>query len=101
MERGGFAYITTTKNNTALYVGSTSDLSGRMYEHKTKAYPDSFSARYNIDKLVYFEYFEFVDEAIIREQQIKAGSRAKKLALINNMNPEWRDLTDELEELDY
>jgi len=100
MERGGFAYITTTKNNTALYVGSTSDLLCRMDQHKTKAFPNSYTAIYNIDKLVFYEYFDFIDEAIAREQQIKAGSRAKKIALINNMNPEWRDLSEELSDWD-
>jgi len=97
MERGGFVYITTTKNHTALYTGSTSDLYGRIFQHKNKEYPHSFTARYNVDKLVYFEYFDFIEEAIEREQQIKAWKRAKKERLIDNFNPEWRDLSNEIE----
>ena len=97
MERGGYAYITTTKKNTVLYTGSTSDLRVRIYQHKTKEYPNSFTARYNVDKLVYYEYFHFVEEAIEREKQIKSWKRAKKLELINAFNPEWRDLYEELD----
>ncbi|WP_317045682.1 GIY-YIG nuclease family protein [Algoriphagus aquimarinus] len=61
-------------------------------EHKEKLNPSSFSAKYNIDKLVYFENFHNIDEAISREKQLKAGSRIKKEKLINEMNPEWLDL---------
>jgi len=96
MERGCFAYITTTKKNTVLYTGSTSDLRVRIYQHKTKEYPNSFTARYNVDKLVYYEYFHFIEEAIEREKQIKSWKRAKKIKLINDFNPEWKDLYEEL-----
>ena len=96
MEKGGAIYILTNKNNTVLYIGVTSDLYSRVYEHKTKLYPKSFTARYNIDKLVYFEAFHDIEEAINREKQLKAGSRAKKIKLIESINPEWKDLFEEV-----
>ncbi len=98
MERGGFAYITTTKRSTALYVGSTANLQTRIYQHKNKVYPNSYTARYNIDKLVYYECFTFIEEAISRERQIKSWRREKKVALIDKFNPEWKDLYDEIED---
>ncbi|MBI4944820.1 MAG: GIY-YIG nuclease family protein [Bacteroidetes bacterium] len=96
MKRVGFAYIMTNKNNTTLYTGVTSDLRIRTYKHKNNFFPDSFSARYNLHKLVYYEGFHHIEEAIAREKQIKAGSRKKKEALINSINPEWKDLYDEV-----
>ncbi|NOX87113.1 MAG: GIY-YIG nuclease family protein [Chlorobi bacterium] len=101
MVRGGYAYITTTKQNTVLYTGSTVSLANRIYEHKNKVYPDSFTARYNVDKLVYYESFLTIEEAIAREQQIKSWKRAKKIALINQFNPEWKDLYNEIKDWDY
>ncbi len=88
----GFVYITTNKNNTTLYVGVTSDLKGRIEKHMNKHYKNSFSARYNLNKLVYYEAFHMIGDAIGREKQLKAGNRARKVALIENMNPEWEDL---------
>jgi putative endonuclease len=88
----GFVYIMTNQNNTVLYTGFTSDLIDRILKHRLKKYPGSFSAKYNIDKLVYFEELDTIGEAIKREKQIKAGSRAKKIELINSLNPEWVDL---------
>ena len=85
--KGGSIYILTNKNNTTLYTGVSSELFGRVIEHKEKKYPKSFSARYNLDKLIYFEHFGSVEEAIIREKQIKAASRKYKEGLINSMNP--------------
>ncbi len=96
MVRGGYAYITTTKKNTTLYVGSTSALKTRIYQHKYKEYPNSFTAHYNVDKHVYYEGFIIIEEAIAREQQIKSWKRAKKIALINKFNPTWKDLYDEI-----
>jgi putative endonuclease len=96
MERGGFTYITTNKNNTVLYVGATSDLKDRVYKHQTKHFATSFTAKYNVSKLVYFEYYSSIEEAISREKQLKAGSRQKKLDLINAFNPEWKDLFEDL-----
>lgn len=92
----GFVYILANKNNTTLYVGVTSNLLKRMIQHKEKYYPKSFSARYNVDKLVYFEAFQKIGDAIAREKQLKAGSRAKKIALIEKENAEWGDLTKQV-----
>ncbi len=89
-------YIATNKNNTVLYTGVTNNLVRRMEEHKYKRNPKSFTARYNVEKLVWFENYTDIAEAIAREKQIKAGSRQKKLQLIEEMNPEWRDLSDNL-----
>ena len=85
-------YILTNKNHTVLYTGVTSNLRRRVEEHKTKLHPRSFTARYNVDELVYYEQFFDIGEAIVREKQIKAGSRKKKLELIDAFNPEWQDL---------
>uniref|UniRef100_UPI00404AE791 GIY-YIG nuclease family protein n=1 Tax=Gelidibacter sp. TaxID=2018083 RepID=UPI00404AE791 len=92
----GFVYILTNKNNTTLYVGVTSDIVYRIKQHKEKQYPKSFTARYNLDKLVYYEVFQMIGDAIGREKQLKAGSRAKKIALIQGMNPEWKDLYEDI-----
>ena len=83
----------TNKNNSVLYTRVISDLKEHVLQHKTKKYMDSFSAKYNISKLVYFENFETIREAIKREKLIKAGSRNKKIDRINEMNPEWDDLS--------
>ena len=96
MQRGGSVYIMTNKRNGTLYTGVTSDLIGRAWDHRTKADPRSFTARYGLIMLVYWEDFPYIEEAIAREKQIKAGSRKKKLALIESMNPEWKDLYDDL-----
>ena len=96
MVKGGAVYIITNTGHTTLYVGVTSNLVGRITQHRNKAYPRSFSARYNLSKLVYYELFHSIKEAIAREKQIKAGSRADKEALINSMNPEWRDLFEDV-----
>ncbi len=84
-------YILSNKNNTVLYTGVTNDLLRRVSEHKSKLIP-GFTKRYNVDKLVYCEWFEDAPNAIAREKQLKAGSRAKKNALIESNNPEWQDL---------
>ena len=95
----GFVYIITNKNHTTLYVGVTSNLPTRILEHIEKRYRDSFSARYNLNKLVYYEPFQMIGDAIGREKQLKAGSRAKKTALINSINPEWKDLYEEIRDI--
>lgn len=89
-------YITTNRKNGVLYTGVTSELKNRITSHKTKKYKNSFSARYNVDKLVYFEGFDSIVVARERENQIKAGSRAKKIKLIESMNSEWIDLYEKL-----
>jgi putative endonuclease len=93
---GGFVYIVTNRPNGVLYVGFTDDLYRRVAEHKTKHYPDAFSTKYNLDKLVYFEMFETTAEAYAREQQLKAGKRVRKIKLIESMNPRWLDLYEEI-----
>ena len=82
----------TNKHNTVLYTGVTSDLISRVMEHFDKVHPKSFTARYNIYKLVYFENFDSIEAAIEREKQIKGGSRKKKENSINSTNPDWQDL---------
>ena len=77
---------------TTLYVGVTANLIQRVLEHIQKIHPHSFSARYNLTKLVYYEFHERIDFAIAREKQIKAGSKQKKIELINSTNPAWQDL---------
>ena len=91
-----WTYITTNKPNGVLYTGVTSELKYRTESHKNKKYKNSFSARYNTDKLVYFEEHHSIITAREREKQIKAGSRKKKIELIELMNPEWRDLYEDL-----
>jgi len=90
-----FVYILTNTWHTVLYVGVTSDLKVRIYQHREKLLP-GFTSRYNLWKLVYFETGYDAAGAITREKQIKAGSRQKKIELINTANPDWRDLYDDL-----
>ena len=85
----------TNKHNTVLYTGVTNDLVRRAYEHKN-GLGSRFTSRYRVTKLVYYEVFTDSYSAITREKQIKGGSRQKKLDLVNEMNPEWNDLYDEL-----
>ena len=92
MKYGGSVYILTNKYHTVLYTGVTSDLKKRIYQHKNKEFKGSFTSNYNCDKLVYFESFIRIEEAIAREKQIKAGSRKAKEELITGTNPEWKDL---------
>lgn len=94
MLKRGFTYILTNRHHTVLYVGVTSNLPKRMQEHKTGRYKNSFTHRYNVTELVYYEEFSRIVDAIAREKQLKAGSRQKKLDLINTMNPEWKDLAE-------
>ncbi len=96
MKRGGATYIMTNSKNTTLYIGVTSDLKRRVGEHKEHKYPDSFTARYKLHKIVYYEGFHRIEEAIAREKQLKAGSRKQKENLINALNPEWKDLYEEI-----
>ncbi len=98
MPKKGYTYITTNKNHTVLYTGATSTLKDRIDRHRNKKYRRSFTAQYNVDKLVWYQEFEWIGDALEMESKIKAGSRKKKLDFINAMNPEWRDLYDVLEE---
>jgi putative endonuclease len=96
MQQAACVYIITNQHHTTLYVGYTSNLRRRAMQHKGKYFPRSFTARYNINKLVYFEAFPTTIEAIEREKQLKAGSRKRKIDLINSKNPEWKDLFEEI-----
>lgn len=90
--RGAFVYIISNKSHT-LYTGSTVDLVERVREHKEKRFESHFTARYNFDRLVYFEWLPTTKEAAARERQVKAWTRAKRVALIQKGNPKWLDLS--------
>ena len=96
MNKGGYVYIITNTRHTTLYIGVTSNLNVRLYEHKEHVYKSSFSYRYNLHKLVYYEFIEGIEWAIVREKQLKTWSRAKKESLISSVNPTWKDLSQEL-----
>jgi putative endonuclease len=87
-----YVYILTNKLNTVLYVGVTRDLQNRVSEHKLKIYK-GFTAKYECNKLVYYEEYQWIQDAIAREKQLKAGSRQKKIDLIVAENPMWNDLS--------
>ena len=90
-EKKGYVYILTNVHNTVLYIGVTSDLIKRIYEHKSKMV-EGFTKKYNLSKLVYYEIFEEIMNAIVREKQLKGWLRSKKIALIEKVNPTWNDL---------
>ena len=95
-EKQYYTYLMTNKRNNVLYTGVTSDLVKRVYEHKNKLVK-GFTSKYNVNKLVYFEEFGDVEEAIVREKQIKGWLRSRKLNLIKGTNPTFKDLSEELE----
>ena len=88
-----YVYIMFNRRNGTLYTGMTDDVTRRVWEHKNKINPDSFSARYGCDKLGYWEEFQYVNDAIEREKHIKSQSRKYKLSLIESINPDWMDLS--------
>jgi putative endonuclease len=93
MDRPYYVYIITNPTRTVLYTGVTNDLRKRIFQHKEKRVP-GFTGRYNVNKLVFYEVTPGVRSAIEREKQIKGGSRARKIALVEQMNPAWSDLYD-------
>jgi len=93
-KRTYYVYILSNKRKNVLYTGVTGNLQGRVYEHKNKLV-EGFASKYNVDRLVYYEEFNDVYYAIAREKQIKAGSRKKKEQLIESINKEWKDLSDD------
>jgi putative endonuclease len=97
-QRGGCVYIVTNKLNKVLYTGVTSDIISRIWEHKNKTYPNSFTSKYNCDKLVYYFFYTHIEEAIAAEKLIKGSSREYKKQLVNSLNPDWKDLYDELKD---
>ena len=95
----GFIYIITNKYQTVVYTGVTSNLPQRIMEHKEKKYPNSFSTRYNLNILVYYEQFQWIGDAIAREKEIKAGSRETKNNLIRSVNQTWKDLFEDIKNI--
>ena len=92
-ERWFYVYILTNRSRT-LYTGVTGDLKQRVWEHKTGVH-EGFTKRYKINRLVYYEIYKYVNNAIAREKQIKRWSKIKKIRLIVDMNPTWRDLAED------
>lgn len=90
-----FVYILTNQTRSTLYIGVTSGLERRVWQHQNKIHP-GFTEKYNCDRLVYYEAYPDTQQAIARESQLKKWRRDKKENLINTLNPTWRDLTDEL-----
>lgn len=95
MSKQYYVYLMTNKNNSVLYTGITNDLKRRVYEHKEKLV-NGFTKKYNVSKLIYYEMLEDPENAVLREKKIKAGSRQKKIDLINSMNKEWHDLYEQI-----
>ena len=95
MTKQYYVYIMTNKINSVLYTGVTNDLNRRLFEHKNKLL-EGFTKKYNIDKLLFYEAYDDINNAIAREKQIKGGSRAKKIQLIEEMNSKWDDLYEEI-----
>ena len=91
-EHNYFVYMISNKNNNVLYIGVTNNLERRMYEHKNKLI-DGFSKKYNCNKLVWFKHTECIEEAILKEKQMKKWIRKFKENVINEMNPKWKDLS--------
>lgn len=96
MQRGGVVYIMCSPNRTTLYIGVTSNLYERVYEHRNKHYPDSFTAKYNCVMLVYYTPYERIEEAIVAEKKLKDRNRKYKEKLIDGFNPDWKDLWEDL-----
>jgi putative endonuclease len=94
-QKQSYVYLMTNIANTVIYTGVTSDLQKRIYEHKEKII-EGFTKKYNVSKLVYYEVFDDMENAIVREKQIKGGSRQKKIDLIKARNSDFRDLYGEL-----
>jgi putative endonuclease len=90
-------YVITNKKKGVLYIGETKRLKKRIYQHKNKIHPTTFLARYNLDKLVYFEAYNSEAEAKLREKQMKKWNRAWKIELIEQFNPDWKDLYEKIE----
>jgi len=89
-------YAMTNKTRTTIYIGVTNNLAERVHQHRIKANSKSFTAKYNINRLVWYEYYDDISEAITREKQIKGWTREKKINIIRAMNPGLKDLADDL-----
>lgn len=95
MAKEYYVYIMTNKSNSTLYTGVTNDLKRRVFEHKNKL-PEGFTKKYNINKLVFYEAYDNINNAIAREKQLKGGSRVKKINLLEEINSKWNDLFEEI-----
>ena len=95
MKSGGYVYILTNKLMGTLYIGSTTDLVGRIWQHKNKSIP-GFTSKYNIDKLVYYEWHDSLNDMVLRERQLKKWNRNWKYRLIIQKNPDWNDLYNDV-----
>src|SRR6267154_6128792 len=98
MTKGGSVYIMTNNLKTTLYIGVTADLQVRLRQHKEHFFQNSFTDKYNLEYCVYYENLYSIEEAILREKQIKKWSRIKKETLINSLNPKWIDLWNEIKD---
>ena len=96
MKKEGYVYFLTNKKNNVLYIGVTSNLEKRIYEHKNKLI-EGFAEKYNCNKLVYYEHYNKIEEAIKREKQLKNWHRKWKNNLVEKENPEWKDLSEKLD----
>jgi len=96
IEKNYYLYILASQKNGTLYIGVTNNLLNRSFQHKTKFNKDSFTAKYGVSKLVYYEIHQYIQDAILREKQMKKWERKWKLNLIEKENPEWRDLFDDM-----
>ena len=94
MDKNYFVYFLTNWNNNVLYIGVTSNLERRLFEHKEKLIK-GFTSKYNLQKLVYFEISNDIQSAILREKQLKKWRREKKNKLVETLNPDWRDLSED------
>ena len=94
-EKTYYVYIATNKTNHVLYTGMTNDINRRMFEHEKQIHPNSFTAKYNVNKLVYVESTRYVSNAIAREKQIKGWTRIKKIELVKSINPDFNNLLDD------
>ncbi|ANH80240.1 excinuclease ABC subunit C [Niabella ginsenosidivorans] len=96
MQKGGFIYILTNKLRTVLYIGVTSNLRSRLWEHEQHETPGSFTDQYNATLLIYYEWFNTINSAIEREKQLKGWIRKKKEQLIARKNPQWKVFNEEI-----
>jgi putative endonuclease len=97
MERGGCVYIMTNIFNNVYYIGVPSELRNRIWEHKNNVHPKNFTSKYKCYKLVYFQFFSNIEEAIAEEKRLKGGNRQQKINLVKGLNPEWVDLFETLD----
>lgn len=95
-ERTYYVYLMTNKRHTVLYVGVTNNLFRRVLEHKNKVYPQSFTSKYNVEKLVFYCFCSDIADSISFEKKLKGGSRKKKIGMVDEFNPNWNDLSEEI-----